>query len=239
MSYGLCGKIVAVQGQGDALAGHLLDAAAALSDVENCRLYLVNRDPSDADAVWVMEVWDSAAAHQASLQLEAVQQLIARARPIIATMGERFELDPIGGKGVAAPPAHGGPVRQMRLVVTAQDYDEALAFYRDTLGLPQEAAFSSEGGRVVILDAGRATLELADPIHAEYIDEVEVGRRVAGHIRVAFEVDSSVVTTQLLMAAGAQVLAPPTPTPWNSVNARLEGPAGLQLTLFSDPAAAE
>ena len=237
MSYGLCGKLVAVQGRGDELAGHLLDAAAALNDVENCRLYLVNRDPADPDAVWVIEVWDSTEAHRASLELDVVQQLIARARPIIASMGERFELDPVGGKGLPAGPAHDGPVRQLRLVVTAEDYDEALHFYRDTLGLPQEAAFSSEGGHVVILDAGRATLELTDPVHAAFIDEVEVGRRVAGHIRVAFEVESTIVTTQLLTAAGAELIAPPTPTPWNSVNARLEGPAGLQLTLFSDPPA--
>ncbi len=95
------------------------------------------------------------------------------------------------------------PVRQMRLVVTAADYDEALAFYRDVLGLPELAAFAVAGGRVTILDAGRATLELTDPIHAAYIDEVEVGRRVAGHIRVAFEVDDAAATTDRLTAAGA------------------------------------
>jgi lactoylglutathione lyase len=79
-------------------------------------------------------------------------------------------------------------VSELRLVVTASDYDVALAFYRDALGLPEIGAFSSKGGRVTILDAGRATLELADPAHAAYVDEVEVGRRAAGHIRVAFQV---------------------------------------------------
>ena len=69
----------------------------------------------------------------------------------------------------------------MRLVVTAQDDDEALAFYRDTLGLPELASYAAAGSRVTILDAGRASLELTDPPHAAYIDEVEVGRRVAGH----------------------------------------------------------
>lgn len=83
------------------------------------------------------------------------------------------------------------PVRELRLVVTAADYDEALRFYRDVLGLPERAAFSSPDGRVTILDAGRATLELTDPSHAEFIDEVEVGRRVAGHVRVAFQVDEN------------------------------------------------
>jgi lactoylglutathione lyase len=125
-------------------------------------------------------------------------------------------------------------VRELRLVVTADDYDEALRFYRDVLGLREEAAFSSPGGRVVILDAGRATLELADPSHAEYIDEVEVGRRVAGHIRVAFRVGDSPAVTARLAAGGATVIAEPVRTPWNSLNSRLDAPGDLQLTLFAD-----
>jgi lactoylglutathione lyase len=125
-------------------------------------------------------------------------------------------------------------VRELRLVVTAEDYDEALRFYRDVLGLRERAAYTSPGGRVVILEAGNATLELTDPPHAAFIDEVEVGRRVAGHIRVAFQVDDSRATSAELAAAGATVIAEPSRTPWNSLNARLEGPAGLQLTLFTE-----
>jgi lactoylglutathione lyase len=125
-------------------------------------------------------------------------------------------------------------VRELRLVVTAEDYDEALRFYRDVLGLPERAAFSSPDGRVTILEAGRATLELTDPHHAAFIDEVEVGRRVAGQIRVAFQVADSTATTAELAAAGAEVLAEPTRTPWNSLNARLEAPGALQLTLFTE-----
>ena len=125
-------------------------------------------------------------------------------------------------------------VRELRLVVTAQDYDAALAFYRDALGLPERAAYASEDGRVTILEAGRATLEIADPAQAEFIDDVEVGRRVAGHVRVAFEVPDAAEATDRLEAAGAEVLARPTRTPWRSLNARLEGPAGLQLTLFEE-----
>ena len=126
------------------------------------------------------------------------------------------------------------PVRELRVAVTAEDYDEAIAFYRDVLGLRERAAFSSEDGRVTILEAGRATLELLDPTHAAYVDQVEVGKRVAGHIRLAFEVDDSEPTTSRLAAAGATVIAEPTRTPWNSLNARLEAPAGLQLTLFEE-----
>ena len=125
-------------------------------------------------------------------------------------------------------------VHEMRLVVTTDDYEKALHFYRDVLGLKEQAAFVSDGGHVTILEAGAATLELTDLRHAEFIDEVEVGRRVAGHIRVAFKVDDSVAATQVLKAAGATVLAEARRTPWNSMNARLEGPADLQLTLFSE-----
>jgi len=125
-------------------------------------------------------------------------------------------------------------VRELRLVVTAEDYDEALRFYRDVLGLEERAAYNSPDGRVSILEAGRATLELADSNQAAFIDRVEVGRRVAGHIRVALEVDDSEEMTRRLAAAGADVLAEPTRTPWSSLNARLAAPAGLQLTLFQE-----
>ncbi len=126
------------------------------------------------------------------------------------------------------------PVRELRVAVTASDYDEAVTFYRDVLGLTERAAYASADGRVTILEAGRATLELLDPTHAAFVDDVEVGRRVAGHVRIAFEVDDSTTTAQALEAAGATVVAEPTRTPWNSLNARLEGPAGLQLTLFTE-----
>jgi hypothetical protein len=100
--------------------------------------------------------------------------------------------------------------------------------------LRERAAYASADGRVTILEAGRATPELLDPTHAAFVDEVEVGRRVAGHVRIAFEVEDSARTTQVLAAAGATAVAEPTRTPWDSLNARLEGPAGLQLTLFTE-----
>jgi catechol 2,3-dioxygenase-like lactoylglutathione lyase family enzyme len=123
----------------------------------------------------------------------------------------------------------------MRLVVEADDYDEALAFYRDVLGLPEELAVSGpDGARVTILAAGRATLELANPAQKRYIDEVEVGRPVAPRLRVAFEVADATGMTSRLTSAGARLVAAPTVTPWHSLNARLEAPAGLQLTMFEE-----
>jgi 3-oxoadipate enol-lactonase len=125
-------------------------------------------------------------------------------------------------------------VRELRVVVTANDYDEALHFYRDVLGLKEQAAFGSKAGHVAILQAGRATLELVDQSHAEFVDQQEVGHRVAGQIRVAFQVDDSAELTRVLESAGAHVIAEPTKTPWNSLNARLQGPADLQLTIFTE-----
>ncbi|HZC70319.1 MAG TPA: VOC family protein [Jatrophihabitans sp.] len=126
-------------------------------------------------------------------------------------------------------------VQQLRLVVTVDDYDQALAFYRDALGMREYAAYAApNGGRVTLLDAGRATLELADAKQAEFIDEVEVGRRVAGTIRVAFEIADANAMTQRLTAAGAELIAAPTRTPWDSLNSRLTAPDGLQLTLFEE-----
>ena len=126
-------------------------------------------------------------------------------------------------------------VSELRLVVTVDDYDAAVAFYRDVLGLAEAAEYISDGaGRVIILEAGRATLELTDQQHAEHVDALEVGRRVAGKYRVAFQVADSAGATRLLAAHGAEVIAEPTRTPWNSLNSRLDAPGDLQLTLFED-----
>jgi predicted enzyme related to lactoylglutathione lyase len=128
-------------------------------------------------------------------------------------------------------------VHELRLVVTTDDYDAAVRFYRDVLGMPASAEYLSEDqGRVVILEAGSATLEIGDRTHGAYVDEVEVGRPVAGHLRVALRVDDAATATARATEAGAHEVAAPTLTPWRSLNARLDAPAGLQLTLFQDDA---
>jgi predicted enzyme related to lactoylglutathione lyase len=128
-----------------------------------------------------------------------------------------------------------GRVRQLRLVVEAEDFERAVRFYRDVLGMPEEDAFSGPGDAlVVILDAGRATLEIANPAQKRMIDEVEVGRQVAPRLRVAFEVDDAEGVTRRLADGGAEVIMPPIETPWRSLNARLEAPAGLQITVFQE-----
>ncbi len=126
------------------------------------------------------------------------------------------------------------PIHELRVAVTTADHEVALAFYRDVLGLPQLANWTSPDGRVVVLDGGRATLELIDEAQAGYIDDVEVGRRVAGPIRLALEVDDSTTLAEAARRNGAVLLGAGTvATPWGDRNVRLSAPADLQLTLFT------
>jgi lactoylglutathione lyase len=128
-----------------------------------------------------------------------------------------------------------GRVLQMRLVVEAPDYEQAVAFYRDVLGAPEELVVEGgKGERVTILDVGRATLEISNPAQVAMIDDVEVGRRVSPRLRVAFEVTDAKGVTSDLVEGGAELIARPTVTPWQSLNSRLSAPADLQITLFQE-----
>jgi lactoylglutathione lyase len=128
-----------------------------------------------------------------------------------------------------------GRVLQMRLVVEADDYEGAVAFYRDVLGAAEEEAIEGGGGaKVTILDVGRATLEIANPAQVAMIDDVEVGRRVSPRLRVAFEVADTRAVTGDLIDGGAELIAEPTVTPWRSLNSRLAAPADLQITVFEE-----
>lgn len=95
--YGLIGKLKAQPGKRDALAAILIEGTSAMP---GCLSYIVANDATDPDALWVTEVWDSRESHKASLSLPAVQQAIARGKPLIAGFGERFETLPIGGYGL-------------------------------------------------------------------------------------------------------------------------------------------
>jgi catechol 2,3-dioxygenase-like lactoylglutathione lyase family enzyme len=125
-------------------------------------------------------------------------------------------------------------VTELRLAMTVTDFDTAVAFYRDALGLPVAESWDGPDGRGMALDAGRAVLELLDPTHARFVDQIEVGRPVSGPIRLALRVADSSAMASVLASAGAEVVAPPTVTPWNHRNARLVAPDGMQLTLFSE-----
>jgi uncharacterized glyoxalase superfamily protein PhnB len=126
-------------------------------------------------------------------------------------------------------------VTELRVALTVADFDGALAFYRDALGLQQMADWSSDTGRVVLLEAGRATLELLDDAQAATVDRIEAGQRVSGTVRLALEVSDSDSIARRLVAAGAEQMAPPVTTPWGDRNARVRAPDGMQLTLFTGP----
>jgi lactoylglutathione lyase len=123
---------------------------------------------------------------------------------------------------------------ELRVVLTVPDFDEAVAFYRDALGFEQLADWSGEDGRVILLNAGQATVELFDERQAESVDRIEAGRRVSGPVRLAVEVTDLESTAGRLTAAGGESMAEPVVPPWGGRNARLRTPDGLQLTLFSE-----
>jgi len=107
-----------------------------------------------------------------------------------------------------------GNVKELRVALTVEDFDQAVAFYRDALGLEQIADWSSATGKVVVLEAGRATLELFDNAQAESVDAIEAGRRVSGPVRFALQVEDSVEVAGRLVAAGAERVAEPVTAPW-------------------------
>ncbi|MFC5177787.1 VOC family protein [Nocardioides taihuensis] len=125
-------------------------------------------------------------------------------------------------------------VSELRVSLTVKDHAALRAFYRDALGLDESQSWEFHGHGVV-LEAGRATLELIDEEHAEFVDEVEVGERVAGPVRLAFAVEDAGEAAVRLVAAGAELLAEARPTPWGDVNARVRPPEGPQVTVFSPP----
>jgi tRNA(Arg) A34 adenosine deaminase TadA/catechol 2,3-dioxygenase-like lactoylglutathione lyase family enzyme len=125
------------------------------------------------------------------------------------------------------------PVRELRVAVTAEDYEPTLVFYRDVLGLAVVSAWDGPTGSGAILDAGRATLELLSTDQADVIDRIEVGRRVAGPIRLALEVEDSAETARQLVGGGAELVGTPVVTPWGHRNVRVRAPDGMQLTLFT------
>lgn len=132
------------------------------------------------------------------------------------------------------------PVREVRIALTAEAFDEAVHFYCDRLGLVVIEQWQRAEGRGVILALGpQTTLELFDSAQAAFVDEVEVGRRVSGPVRLALEVEDVEVAAAFWEVSGAKVLSPPKKMPWGDRNARLETPDGMQVTLYETTAQAD
>jgi quinol monooxygenase YgiN len=95
--YGLIGRIIAVPGKRDKLASILING---VSGMPGCVSYVVARDASSENALWITEVWESKGKHRASLSLDSVQEAIKLGKPLIESFAERHETIPMGGHGV-------------------------------------------------------------------------------------------------------------------------------------------
>lgn len=128
-------------------------------------------------------------------------------------------------------------ILELRVAVTTPDYERLVKFYCDGLGIEPAAIWDNGQGRALILDMGRATLEIFDEAQAQTIDELEAGRRVSGQVRFALQVPDLKAAMERLLANGATLVHPPVITPWGDYNARLQDPDGMQITLFQSRSA--
>ncbi len=138
-------------------------------------------------------------------------------------------------RNVSAPDEDGGPVRELRVALTVDDFDGATALYGDALRMPLVEEWAGPEGRGAIFAAGPATVEILDRAQARFVDEIEAGERISGPIRLALEVPDVKSSVAALLEKGANALNAPVKTPWGDFNQRLQAPDGLQLTLFQTP----
>jgi methylmalonyl-CoA/ethylmalonyl-CoA epimerase len=124
------------------------------------------------------------------------------------------------------------PIIQLRVALTTRDFERLVKFYCDGLGMEPAAVWNNDGGRALMLEMGQATLELFDERQAEVIDQLEVGERVSGQVRFALQVPDLKSALERLLAHGATLVRPPVTIPWGDVNARVQDPDGMQVTLF-------
>ena len=124
------------------------------------------------------------------------------------------------------------PVLELRVALTTSEYERLVNFYSKGLGVEPAAIWNNDGGKALILDMGRATLELFDERQAEVIDQLEVGQRLSGQIRFAVQVPDLHAAIVRLLAHGARLVHEPVMTPWGDYNARLQDPDGMQVTVF-------
>lgn len=122
-------------------------------------------------------------------------------------------------------------VKAFRVALTTDDFERVVAFYRDGLGLDAGELWT-DNGRGQLFWAGEASLEIFDPDYAAGVDQIEVGQRVSGQIRFAFEVPDIYAALEQALKYGATLVHEPVLTPWQDLNARLRSPEGLQITLF-------
>lgn len=131
-------------------------------------------------------------------------------------------------------PTH--PILELRVALTTNDYERLVKFYCEGLGLEPTAIWNNNGGQALILDMGKATLEIFDEAQAQSIDHIEAGRRISGQVRFALQVPDLKLAMERLLAHGATLVREPILTPWGDYNVRLQDPEGMQITLFQSSA---
>ncbi len=124
------------------------------------------------------------------------------------------------------------PILELRIALTASNYERSVKFYCEGLGLEPAAIWNNGGGQALMLEMGKATLEVFDEAQAETIDQLEAGKRISGQIRFALQVPDLKAAIERLLAHGATLVHPPVTTPWGDYNVRLQDPDGMQITLF-------
>jgi predicted enzyme related to lactoylglutathione lyase len=123
-------------------------------------------------------------------------------------------------------------IAEMRIAITTKDYDRLINFYCEGLGIEPAQVWNNGQGRALILDMGKATLEIFDETQAQTIDQIEAGKRISGQIRFAFQVPDLKSAIERLISHGATLVHSPVITPWGDYNVRLQDPDGMQITLF-------
>jgi predicted enzyme related to lactoylglutathione lyase len=124
------------------------------------------------------------------------------------------------------------PVLEFRIAFTSANFERLVKFYSDGLGIEPSAIWDNGQGQGLVLDMGRATLEIFDEDQAQTVDQIEAGGRISGQIRFALQVPDLKEAMERLLAQGARLVHPPVITPWGDYNVRLEDPDGMQITLF-------
>lgn len=202
--YGLIGKIIAQPGQRDALLKILLEG---VSGMPGCLSYVVAHDQSNADALWITEVWESQASHSASLTLPAVNEAIAQGRPLIAGFGERFETEPVGGQGITP---HGqrsdGIVTLGYVSLYLKDLQPAITFYSQVFGAPDSV---DETSQIYGWHMGTTWLTLLPSSASSYPESNPRNTEFAIQVTTPAEVD---LLYQALLAAGAKACMAPADT---------------------------
>jgi methylmalonyl-CoA/ethylmalonyl-CoA epimerase len=123
-------------------------------------------------------------------------------------------------------------ILELRVAITTEDYARLVKFYCDGLGIEPAAIWNNDGGQAMMLEMGKATLDIFDDAQAQAIDDIDAGKRISGQIRFALQVPDLQAAMERLLANGATLVHEPVVTPWGDRNVRLQDPDGMQVTLF-------